>query len=379
MPVSPVPETHGLLQGRRGTIETDVLIVGAGPAALYAVFQLGLLGLSSQVVEVLPQPGGQCEQLYADKPLYDIPGMAHTTGAALTQALLAQVKPFTHPAPESPVRQATQFFLEHLVTGFEVQNDGRFRVQTTHTLANGPQFVAHALVMAAGVGAFLPKKPIIEGLAAIESHHVVYGPPTSEQVQGKHLVIQGDDDQAVALALEHATALAKGHPHAPASTTLLHRRAVLSAQAALQDQFNTLVAKQMIRFVVGQATYIEQQADGQMVALQIARTDGTPYRLPTDLWVPLLGLSPKLGPLEHWGLAMSRKAVVVNPATCESSIAGVYAIGDMAQYAGKRKLIVSGFQDATLAAYAIAERKEGQKVLLQYTTASRQLHARLGR
>ena len=362
-----------------GTIETDVLIVGAGPAALYGVFQLGLLGLSSHVIEVLPQPGGQCEQLYADKALYDIPGMALTTGAALTQALLAQVRPFTHPAPESPVKQATQFFFDHLVTGFEAQDDGRFRIHTARPNAKGPQFVAHALVLAAGVGAFLPKKPTIEGLAAMEGRYVVYSPPPHQQVQGKHLVIQGDDDQALVLAIEHATARAQGHPDVPASITLLYRRAVLSAHAALQDTFNTLVSSHMIRFVVGQATSIERTTDGQMVALHIALPDGTPYRLPADLWVPLLGLSPKLGPLEDWGLAMSRKAVEVNPATCESNLAGVYAIGDMAQYPGKRKLIVSGFQDATQAAYAIAERKEGQKIVLQYTTASRLLHARLGR
>lgn len=363
----------------QSTVETDVLIVGAGPAALYAVFQLGLLGLSCQVVEILPQAGGQCEQLYAHKPLYDIPGLPVSSGAALTHALLEQVRPFTHPAPPSPVQQASQFYFGHLVTGFEVQADGRLKIQTTHGFEEGPQFLTQALVLAAGVGAFLPKKPVIEGLAPFEGRQVVYSPPPASLMAQKHLVVQGDDEAAVALAVAQGLALEQQHGQAPASVTLLHRRNVLNAESSLLEAFHALVAKQVIRFVVGQATAIEQQANGQMTALQMTLTDGAQYRLPTDLWVPLLGLSPKLGPIEHWGLAMSRKAIEVDAVSCESSLAGVYAIGDMAQYPGKRKLIVSGFQDATQAAYAIAERKEGQKIVLQYTTASRQLHARLGR
>lgn len=363
----------------QGVLETDVLIVGGGPAALYTLFQLGLLGLHSIAVDILAQAGGQCGQLYPHKPLYDIPGLPESSGEALTQALLAQIRPFTHPAPESPVKKASLLLLGELVCELTLQEDGRYRVSTQTPQGNTRQIFTRVVVLAAGVGAFLPKKPVIDKLALFEGKQVMYSPPLGALSKQKHLVIQGDDDGALLQAIELGSALARQDGLAPASVTLLHRREVLSADPEVEARFRDMAAKGYIRFIVGQAVQIECDNAGHMTALQIALPDANTLLVPADLWIPLLGLSPKLGPIEHWGLAMNRKVIEVNPATCETSAAGVYAIGDLAHYPGKRKLIVSGFQDATQAAYAIAERLQGHKILLQYTTASKELHARLGR
>lgn len=358
----------------------DVVIVGAGPAALYTIFQLGLLGVPCVAVDVLPKAGGQCAQLYPHKPIYDIPALPESSGDELVQALLAQIRPFTHPAPASPVKVASELCLDSLVTGLTPQADGRFLVQTQTTQGQAMQVITKGVVLAAGVGAFLPKKPVIEGLTALEGKQVLYQAPTAIAVQKRHLVIQGDDDLALTFAIEQGNALAQQSPEAPASVTLLYRRNVLNAEPETEARFRELAAQGTIHFLVGQAIRIERDPEGHMKALQIALSQGgSEVSIAADLWVPLLGLSPKLGPLETWGLAMNRKAIEVNPATCETNLEGVFAIGDIAHYPGKRKLIVSGFQDATQAAYTLAERLQGQKIVLQYTTASKELHARLGR
>jgi thioredoxin reductase (NADPH) len=360
--------------------QVDVLIVGAGPAALYAIFQLGLLGVHSVALDVLPQAGGQCAQLYPQKPIYDIPAIPQSSGAALVQSLLEQIRPFTHPAAESPVKVASELRFDTLVSGMTIQPDGRFEVETRTSQGQASRFACRAVVLAAGVGAFLPKKPVIEGLSALEGNQVVYQTPQTNAVQGQHVVIQGDDDLALSFVIELGEALLQQSPKAPASVSFLYRRDVLNAEPATEAHFRDLVAQGVVRFLVGQAVRIDCEPSGRMRGLQIALSqDGTQVALAADLWIPLLGLSPKLGPLEHWGLAMNKKAIEIDPGTCETSQQGIFAIGDLAHYPGKRKLIVSGFQDATQAAYTIAERLHGHKIVLQYTTASKELHARLGR
>ena len=375
-------------------IQTDVVIVGAGPVGLFQAFQLGLLGVSSQIVDVLPEPGGQCHALYAGKPLYDIPAVPAVEATELVQRLLQQLRPFTHPEGNPAVPQSVQLHLGqqvtelHLLEGAAPAPTGAPSNGSTGAPSNAPtplyrfELVTHqaqrfrckALVLAAGVGAFVPRKPVLDGLARWEGTQVFYHPPALDGVSGS-VVIQGDSDQALLTAIEWASP--SGNPNR--TVTLLHRREVFDAEPATLAAFNALRQSKAITFVAGQAlALIPDRITGRLQALQVATPDGATVQLPLDLYLPLLGLSPKLSPLADWGLALDKKQVPVDPATCQTQVQGLYAVGDVNHYPGKRKLIVSGFHDATIAAYAIAERLHGHSMPVQYTTANKQMHARLG-
>ena len=330
-------------------IETDCLVIGAGPAALFLVFELGLLEISCQVVDALPYAGGQCVALYADKPIYDIPGTVRSTGRELVDALLAQAAPFN-----------AQFHLGQQVTSIEQQADARWQAITSH----GQTFLCKTMVIAAGVGAFMPRKLAHLDLSPWESKQVFYAP--TENVAQQHIVIYGGGQEAVQAVLD-ALALQ------PASLTLLHRREKLDASDDLLAAFSQALQKGQIQFKVGQ---IQSLAD---LHLSLATPSEQAEQIAFDqLWV-LQGLSPQLGPVADWGLDMQKKQIKVNTENFATSAPGIFAIGDVNTYPGKRKLIVSGFHEATLAAYGVAEMVyPGQKIALEYTTASPRLHKLLG-
>ncbi|MDD2713792.1 MAG: NAD(P)/FAD-dependent oxidoreductase, partial [Simplicispira sp.] len=326
-------------------LQTDAVVVGAGPVGLFQIFQLGLQGLRAHAIDALPHAGGQCAELYGDKPLYDIPGIKVCTGHELVQRLLEQIAPF-----------APQWHLGQLVAQVAAQDDGRFLVTTS----GGTQLLARAVFIAAGVGAFVPRALKAPGLEPFEGSQVLYRLHEPAALAGRHVVVHGGDAPAITQVLECAAA-----PQPPASLTLQHRRDVFDAPAEQLARLQALREAGRIQVVIGQVTGIEQHAD-RLAALQLLAPDGSTQRLPLDLLLVRLGLSPRLGPLADWGLAMERKQLLVDTAGFATSVPGIHAVGDVNTYPGKRKLIVCGFHEATLAAFATAERLAGHKVPLEY-------------
>jgi thioredoxin reductase (NADPH) len=337
-------------------IETDALIVGAGPVGLFQVFELGLLEVRAQVVDSLPFVGGQCVELYADKPIYDIPGLPACSGRDLIERLQRQIAPF-----------AAGFHLGQLVSAVSRRDDGRFDVETDA----GTRFLTTAIVVAAGVGAFQPRRLKPEGLDAWRDRQLFYRDPGAAAVAGRRVVVAGNGEGAVAAALAAVDAGA-------ASVAIVHRRDDFDLAGSTQQQFEAARADGRIGFVAGQATAFTQDGD-RLTGLVLDAVDGSTPTLPLDVLLVLLGWSPKLGPIAEWGLALERKQVVVDTARFETSTPGIHAVGDVNAYPGKRKLIVSGFHEATLAAYAIAERVHPDRAEpLLYTTTSPKLHRLLG-
>ena len=339
-------------------IETDALVIGAGPVGLFQVFELGLQEIQAHVVDVLPYVGGQCMALYADKPIYDIPGLPHCTGRELIERLQQQASPF------NPV-----FHLNQLISSLQQQADKRWLVGTS----NGTAFLAKTVFIAAGVGAFTPRKLALPELDPFEGKQLFYTASSMSELRGKHLVVTGGDDPALQTALD-ALALAL----APESVTLVHRRSTLDASEALLQLFHKAVAEEKISHITAQIhqPVITKQT---LTGLQLQLIDGNTRQIPCDQILIQLGLSPQLGPLADWGLDMARKQLSVNTEDFSTSAAGIYAVGDINTYLGKRKLIVSGFHEATLAAFgAAAHIRPGQKIPLEYTTASPRLHRLLG-
>ncbi|MDP2818486.1 MAG: NAD(P)/FAD-dependent oxidoreductase [Polaromonas sp.] len=340
-------------------IETDALVVGAGPVGLFQVFQLGLLDIKAHVIDTLPHPGGQCIELYADKPIYDIPGTPRTSGRALVASLLKQIEPF-----------GASFHLGQEVSTVVPQADGRFLVETSL----GTVFLAKTMFIAAGVGSFQPKRLRIAGLDAFENSQLFHHASESTPFAGKKMLVVGGDEAAVHWAVR----LAEAGPQQAQSVTLLHRRDVLQASAQVLARFDALRKSGTARFQVGQLTGIDTE-DGKLKAACITDVDGNTAALPVDRMLVLLGLSPKLGPLTQWGLDMERKQLLVDTEKFSTSIPGIFAVGDINTYPGKKKLILCGFHECALAAFGAAELIfPGQKIQLQYTTTSPKLHKLLG-
>jgi len=336
-------------------LETGAVVIGAGPVGLFQVFQLGLLEVPTQVIDSLAYVGGQCVELYPDKPIYDIPGTPATSGRALAASLWQQIQPFQTP-----------FHLGQQVSRIEKQADGRFLVQTDQ----GTQFLAPVVVIAAGVGAFQPRRMKLDGIEVFEGRQLRYHTVPAD-VAGQDVVVVGGDEAALHCALQLADLDAK-------SVTLLHRRDVLQAPMVDIAEMQMLVAAQRMRFMVGQITGFGA-LDGRLVSLEVSDVDGVLHPLPVDVLSVFLGLSPKLGPVADWGLAMERKQLQVDTARFETSAPGIFAVGDINTYPGKQKLIVCGFHEATLAAYAAAPLVfPGKKIPFQYTTTSPRLHQLLG-
>ena len=344
-------------------IQTDALVIGAGPVGLFQVFELGLLEISAHVVDSLPHPGGQCIELYPDKPIYDIPGTPRSTGRELTASLLKQIDPF----------KAT-FHLGQMVSVVEKRGDGQFFVETSA----GTQFLTKTIMVAAGVGAFQPKLLRVEGLEKFDNTSLFYGVSKPAEFSGKHLLIVGGEDAA----LHWASHFANDGPDKAKSVTLLHRRDVLQGAPALLATIKALRKSKALRFIAGQVTGYEaknEQKSDQLTAAQITDSDGQTHTVRLDAMLVFLGLSPKLGPIANWGLDIERKQVLVDTEKFSTSVEGIFAVGDINTYPGKKKLILSGFHESALAAFgAAAIVFPDRKTMLQYTTTSPRLHKLLG-
>ncbi len=336
--------------------QTDVVIVGAGPAGLFQVFELGLLGITAQLVDVLPKPGGQCIALYADKPIYDIPGLPFCTGRELIERLMQQVKPF-----------APTFHGGHQIQTLSQNTDGLWQLGTDQ----GFELKARCVIIAAGVGAFVQRRLQVPALDALRGMQVFSVVPTS--IQNQHIVVVGSHNEAIQTCLDLTQS-----SDPPLSVTLLHRREVLDADLDLQQLFKLACDAKKIQFKLGQVTdvIVDRQ---RMTHLQMATPEGLFESITVDLLIEKLGMSPKLGPISQWGLAMDRKQLQVDTQTFATQSPGIFAIGDVIGYPGKKKLILSAFHEAALAAYGIAQYlNPNQSIPFEYTTASARIHQRLG-
>ncbi|MBT0571013.1 NAD(P)/FAD-dependent oxidoreductase [Curvibacter sp. CHRR-16] len=362
------------------------VVIGAGPAGLYLTFQLGLHGIQAHVIDALPQPGGQCAQLFADKPIYDIPAHHGISGGDLSAQLFAQADLFQ-----------PHWHWQQLVQGLErVQTpepDAPLPEQWLVTSDSGQQWVTPLVFLAAGIGAFLPRKLNLPGLDALDASHglhyhplPLHAPNALAAWAGQAIVVHGGTDQAVAHALDLAHAAAK-LPNAP-RITLHHRRDVLTIHDDLQTQLQQALHNGLLGFVAGPLQNVERDAQGHLTGLHLLQANGQPQLLPAQTVVVLQGLQPQLGPIAQWGLPLQRKLLPVDPltlqpladpsdpATPSTPWPGLYAVGDIVHYPGKRKLMVSGFHEATQAAYAAMEWQRGAPMpTLTYTSSDTALHA----
>ncbi len=336
-------------------IQADAVIIGAGPVGLFQVFELGLLEVKAHVIDSLPEAGGQCVELYPDKPIYDIPAIPVCTGRELTNNLLKQIEPF-----------GAQFHLGQEVSTLEQQTDGRFLIGTS----KDKHFLSKTVFIAAGVGAFQPRILKLDGIEAFENKQVFYQVKNPEQFIGKKIVICGGGDAALDWALYFADKAA--------SVTLIHRRDDFKAAPVSIVKMRELCALQKMTLLIGQVTSYEVE-QGRMTKITFTNIDGYTQLIPMDDLLIFFGLSPKLGPIADWGLEIDRKQIAVDTEKFQTSIPGIYAVGDINVYPGKKKLILSGFHEAALAAFAAAAYLNPEKpIQLQYTTTSPKLHKVLG-
>ena len=336
-------------------ITTDAVIIGAGPCGLFAVFELGLLDIKCQVIDILDRPGGQCAELYPEKPIYDIPALPIVTGAELTHRLMEQIKPFH-----------AEFHFNHMVTGLKKLEDGSFELETD----GGTVFRSKVVVIAAGGGSFMPKKPPIPGIDAYEGSSVFYSVKKMESLRGKDVLIVGGGDSALDWTL-NLQPLAK-------SLTLLHRRDDFRAAPDSVKKMRELVAADKMQFKLGQVTGLKGEA-GLLSAATVKGSDGASFDIATNAMLPFFGLTMKLGPVADWGLNLHENLLPVDTAKFETSEPGIFAIGDINTYPGKLKLILCGFHEAALMAQqAFHIKNPGERLLFQYTTSSSSLQKKLG-
>ena len=335
--------------------EADAVIIGAGPVGLFQVFELGLLEIKAHVIDALPEIGGQCIELYPDKPIYDIPAIPVCTGRELVGNLLKQIEPFK-----------PQFHLGQEVTGLEQQGDGRFLLTTSENKS----FLSKTVFIAAGVGAFQPRLLNLEGIEPLVGQQVFYHVKQPEQFIGKRIVICGGGDAALDWALYFA--------NTAASVTLIHRRNEFKAAPQSIAKMRELRDQGKIELLIGQITELKIQS-GMLTSIAVEDIDGATQSLALDDLLIFFGLSPKLGPIADWGLDIDRRQIAVDTEKFQTSTPGIYAVGDINIYPGKKKLILSGFHEAALAAFAAAAYLNPEKpIQLQYTTTSTKLHKALG-
>jgi thioredoxin reductase (NADPH) len=334
---------------------TDVAIVGAGPVGLFAVFELGLLNIKCQLIDILNRPGGQCAELYPEKPIYDIPAVPICTGQQLTDALLKQIEPFK---PE--------FHLSQMVESLSKREDGLWQLTTDM----GTTIAAKVVVIAAGGGSFMPKKPPIKGIEAFEEKSVFYAVRKMDQFAGKRLVIVGGGDSALDWTLN----LAPIASH----LTLIHRRDEFRAAPASVEAMKQLAAQGKIKLMFGQVTRLEG-VDGQLSRIEVTDNEKQKTHEVCDVLLPFFGLTMKLGPVANFGLNLHENLIPVDTEKFETSTPGIFAIGDINSYPGKLKLILSGFHEGALMAQAAFHHVfPGQKLRFQYTTSSTDLQKKLG-
>jgi thioredoxin reductase (NADPH) len=353
------PEIAATALQHDGPIETDAVIVGAGPVGLFQVFELGLLEIKAHVIDSLAYPGGQCIELYPDKPIYDIPAVPVCTGKELTDSLLRQIEPFG----------ATFHFGEE-VNEVKRQDDGRFFVATN----KGTRLLSKTVFIAGGVGSFQPRTLKVDGIERFLDSQLFYRVRQLALFAGKNLVIVGGGDSALDWALNFA----QDGPNRAESVILVHRREVFRAAPASVAKMKALCDAYEMQFIVGQVTGFEE-AEGRLQRIKVTAADGVTRAVPLDVLLVFFGLSPKLGPIAEWGLGLDRKQVVVDTEKFETSVPGIFAVGDINIYPGKKKLILSGFHEAALAAFGAAPYVfPDKRILLQYTTTSPKLHKVLG-
>ena len=335
-------------------IETDVVIIGAGPVGLFAVFELGLYDLKCHLIDILDRPGGQCAELYPEKPIYDIPAWPVITGQELTERLLEQIAPFK---PE--------FHYNRMVTGFRKLDDGLFEVTTDED----EKLVAKAVVIAAGGGSFQPKRPPVPGIEAYEAGSVFYSVRRMEEFRGHDLLIAGGGDSALDWTLNLAPVAR--------SVTLVHRRPEFRAAPDSVKKMFELRDAGKINFEVGQITGLKGE-NGVLAAATVKGPDGEKDIACTRM-LPFFGLTMKLGPIADWGLNLHENLIAVDTEKFETNIPGVFAIGDINWYPGKLKLILSGFHEAALMTQAVKRIvSPDEKLVFQYTTSSTNLQKKLG-
>jgi thioredoxin reductase (NADPH) len=343
-----------------GSIETDAVIIGAGPVGLFQVFELGLLEIKAHVIDSLAYPGGQPIELYPDKPIYDIPAIPVCTGKELTDALMKQIEPF-----------GATFHLGQTVTQVQKQEDGRFFVESD----KGTRFLTKTIFIAAGVGAFEPRLLKVDGLDAFNGTQLHYRVKDPAQFKDKNLIIVGGGDSALDWALNFAQ---EGENKAE-SVILVHRRDGFKAAPASVAKMKELCEAFEMQFMVGQVTDIVTNG-GKLEQVKVTGGDGVTRTVPLDMLLVFFGLSPKLGPIANWSLEIERKQLVVDTEKFSTNVPGIFAVGDINTYPGKKKLILSGFHECALAAFAAAALifPEKGKIHLQYTTTSPKLHKVLG-
>jgi thioredoxin reductase (NADPH) len=331
------------------------LIIGAGPVGLFAVFELGLLDIKAHLVDILDKVGGQCAELYPEKPIYDIPAIPKISAQGLVDRLMEQIKPF-----------GATFHLNEMVESIERIGDPAFRVKTD----GGKLFECKIIVIAAGGGSFQPKRPPIPGIEPYEGHSVHYAVRKMDVFRGKKILIVGGGDSALDWTLN----LAPIASH----LTLLHRRAEFRAAPDSVNKMMALTGEGKIDFVLGQVTGLEG-ANGQLTAANVKRNDGSTFHIACDAMLPFFGLTMKLGPVANWGLRLDEDLIPVGTETFETSEPGIFAIGDINTYPGKLKLILSGFHEVALMSqkahrYVFPDKK----LTFQYTTSSTSLQKKLG-
>ena len=339
-------------------IETDAVIIGAGPVGLFQAFQLGLQDIRCHIVDALPHVGGQCQELYADKPIYDIPGVPVYSGTELIANLQKQVQPF----------QPT-LHLGQLVSECKPQADGGFALTTN----SGTQFLSKTVFIAAGVGAFQPRPLMVESASGLEGTSIHYGPLFSQDISGKDILVMGHDAEAISAALSLVNSSKSAQ-----TVTLMHRRDVFDASDELVQAMRDAVSSGKLHLQIGQLIGVTAD-NGVLQSVTIAASDGKSIERTMHHIVAFLGISPKLGPIAQWELAMQRKQLEVNTEDFSTSTRGIYAVGDINTYPGKKKLILCGFHEATLAAFGAADIVyPNRNTPLQYTTTSTALHRLLG-
>jgi thioredoxin reductase (NADPH) len=341
--------------GPREPIIADAVIIGAGPVGLFQVFELGLLEIKAHVIDSLTEVGGQCVELYPDKPIYDIPAVPVCTGQELTDNLLKQIEPFD-----------PTFHLGQEVTLVERRDDQRFNLETNA----GTRFITKTIFIAAGVGSFQPRTIKVDGIERFEGSQLFYRVKDPARFAGKNLVICGGGDSALDWALNLAGTAE--------SVVLLHRRDEFRAAPASVAKMKDMCDKYEMQLLIGQVTGYENEGD-QLSGIKVTGADGVTRRLPLDHLLVFFGLSPKLGPIAEWGLDIERKQLKVGTERFETNVPGIFAVGDINTYPGKKKLILSGFHEAALAAFAAAPYIfPDKKIHMQYTTTSPKLHKILG-